>query len=173
MGKGYNQEFAVETANTKPSCVFAFPYHTANAWLSVVCHLYSDSRLKAGIFLYHTEFHQSILPPRLWALRRHVQVSLVQTAVIRIDRNLFITVSWGVFSRVRLRELWPSSPSASKAPSPSIPSAHNAKSPNRSQPRALKVKIVTWNMHDSLPKVPEDTTVVWVFIHKACLSGRS
>jgi len=55
-----------------------------------VYHLYSDSRLKAGIFLYHTEFHQSILPPRLWVLRRHVQVSLVQTAVIRINRNLFL-----------------------------------------------------------------------------------
>lgn len=55
-----------------------------------------------------------------------------------------------VFSRAR--DYWSSSTSTSKATHPRVPSAQSAKSFRRSQPRPFKVKIVTWNMHDSLPK---------------------
>ncbi|KAJ3565155.1 hypothetical protein NP233_g7820 [Leucocoprinus birnbaumii] len=58
--------------------------------------------------------------------------------------------SLNVFSRVR--GYWPSSPAISKTGSPSTPSAQDVKSPGRAQPRPLKIRIVTWNMHDSLPK---------------------
>ncbi|KAI5115634.1 hypothetical protein M0805_008636 [Coniferiporia weirii] len=56
----------------------------------------------------------------------------------------------------RLQALFPSSPTSPRTPVTSAPAQPEPKPtstiPARSSPRFLKVRIVTWNMHDSLPK---------------------
>lgn len=59
----------------------------------------------------------------------------------------------GVFAR--LQGLFPPSlsPSGSQSVSTPIPSPRAVTYPSVSNPQFIKTRIITWNMHDSLPKV--------------------
>jgi hypothetical protein len=53
----------------------------------------------------------------------------------------------------RLQGLFPTSPTSMQQSVPAMPESPQVQSPRRSTPKSLKIRIHTWNMHDSVPKV--------------------
>lgn len=99
--------------------------------------------------------HRSLLQSNLHRGARALKVSVEIDTTRRMLTESYIQGRSTVLARIQglvgKQGAVHDSPNAKPPPRPSGPTT--AKQPSQRAAQALKIKIVTWNMHDSLPKV--------------------